>query len=287
MHRNDLGTAVFGGMIALAGVLLLLDRTGALRWPSRWSVWPLLLVGYGLSRMVQSRYEAPRGLFPLVLGVWFFGGHAGWFSLRDTWPLLLVAFGLGIAWHASIGPEPALAAADEATIDGAPGTSRRELRRRRRHHGGPLLPLALIVLIVVAARADRDTVLLNDDRPDSANTVAVLGGAKRVVNTDVFTRGEMVSVMGGSDLDLRHTALPASGEATIDVTVVMGGAIVRVPPDWIVDLRAVPVLGGVHDRRRGRSDAAAPPSSGPGPRLVVTGSVVMGDLAIVSGPFDN
>jgi hypothetical protein len=286
MQRNDLGTAVFGGMIALAGVLLLLDRTGALTWPSRWSVWPLLLVGYGLSRMVQSRYEAPRGLFPLALGVWFFGGYAGWFSLRDTWPLLLVAFGLGIAWNAYVGPEPALAAADAVTVEGAP-LSGRELRRRRRRNGGPVLPLAFLVLIVVAARADRDRFLFDDDRPDTTNTVAVLGGAKRVVNDEVFTGAQMVSVMGGSDLDLRHTALPPSGEASVDVTVVMGGAILRVPPDWIVDLRAVPVLGGVHDRRRGRSDAAAPPAPGTGSRLVVTGSVVMGDLAIVSGPFDN
>jgi hypothetical protein len=247
-------------------------------------VWPVLLIGYGVSRMVQSRFDAPRGLFPAALGVWFFGGYARWFSLRDTWPLLLVALGLGVAWSAYVGPEPVLAADTPSTIGGDGGTDPRLMRRRRRHRS-PLLP-AFIILIIVAAQSDRDRFLMRNDSRDRTSTVAVLGNTKRVVDTDVFTGGQMVAVMGGSDLDLRRTTLPASGEALVDVTVVMGGAVVRVPQDWVVDLRAVPVLGGVHDRRRARSEVAEAPS-GVAARLVVTGSVVMGDLAIVSGPFDR
>src|SRR5436190_604539 len=148
MHREDMGTAVFGGTIAAVGVLLLLDRSGALTWPGALRIWPLLLIGYGLSRMVVSRFEAPRGLFPLALGIWFLGGQARWFSLRETWPLLLVALGLGIAWSAYVGPEPVMAADDPTETGGTPGMSDRDLRRfRRRRHRGPFVPVAILILI--------------------------------------------------------------------------------------------------------------------------------------------
>src|SRR3954469_1470583 len=157
MHRDDLGKAVFGGVIALVGAVLLLDRTGILTWTAGWSVWPLLLIGYGVSRLVQSRYEAPRGVFPIALGLWFFGGQARWFSLRQTWPLLLVALGLGIAWSAYVGSEPVIAAAHPMETGGTPGMSERDLRRfRRRRHRGPFVPVAILILIVIAARDNAD-----------------------------------------------------------------------------------------------------------------------------------
>jgi hypothetical protein len=295
MQRYDFGTAVFGATIAVVGVLLLLDRTGALPWPGHWGIWPLLLIGYGLSRMVQSRYEAPRGLFPLALGVWFFGGQARWWSLRETWPLLLVALGLGIAWSAYVGSEPVMAA-DEAmpgtggTTPGTDGTTPgmndrdlRRLRRRRRRHSGAFVPLVIVTLIVIAVKDNQDLAFARTDSGDTTHAVAVLGEARRVVTTDVFTNAQMAAVMGHSDLDLRRTSLPASGQASIEVNVVMGGATLRVPPDWIVDVEAVPVMGAVNDRRNGRSDTpGAGASFGTASRLVITGNVVMGGLDIVS-----
>src|SRR3954464_4739319 len=104
--NRDRGTAVFGAFIAFAGGALLLDRTGLVTWSARWSIWPLLLVGYGVSRMVQSGADAPRGLFPVALGVWLFCGEAGWIAFRDTWPLLLVALGAAIAWGSYARDEP-------------------------------------------------------------------------------------------------------------------------------------------------------------------------------------
>src|SRR4051812_5185509 len=209
MQRNDIGTAAFGGMIALVGVLLLLDRTGVVTWSATWSIWPLLLVGYGLTRMVQSRFDAPRGLFPIALGVWLFGGQAGWFSLRETWPLLLVAIGLGIAWSSYVGPEP------RDPADAAPGpdgTTGRELRRFRRRHRRPFLPLAVIILIVIAARLDTDRAFARSGSPDTTHAFAVFGAARRVASAEVFTDAQLVSVMGVTDLDLRHATLPPSGE---------------------------------------------------------------------------
>jgi hypothetical protein len=66
----------------------------------------------------------------------------------------------------------------------------------------------------------------------------------------------MTSVMGRADLDLRSTTVAPGDEVVIEVFTLMGGATIRVPDGWIVDIRAAPIMGGVRDRREGPRDVA-------------------------------
>jgi hypothetical protein len=102
----------------------------------------------------------------------------------------------------------------------------------------------------------------------------------------------------------------------VDVVTVMGSTIVYVPDGWDVNFDAIPVMGGVKDERRrpgsalsdddnddknedrpeprrGGASVEAPPApavtsppvittSGPAPRLVLRGFVMMGGLVIRS-----
>jgi hypothetical protein len=63
-------------------------------------------------------------------------------------------------------------------------------------------------------------------------------------------------------------------EAVVEVFTLMGGSTIRVPDGWTVVIRAVPIMGGVKDRRSGARDL---PGS---PRIVVRGFIVMGGLDI-------
>src|ERR1700691_3886129 len=90
----------FGAIVVGIGCLLLLDNLGIVRFHDIWQYWPVLLVAYGVSRIVDSR--TPSGY------VW--GGVItliGAFLLLDTldiivfnfavvWPLLLIAFGISV-----------------------------------------------------------------------------------------------------------------------------------------------------------------------------------------------
>jgi hypothetical protein len=67
----------------------------------------------------------------------------------------------------------------------------------------------------------------------------------------------MTSVMGRADLDLRSTTVAPGDEVVIEVFTLMGGATIRVPDGWIVDIRAAPIMGGVRDRREGPRDVAS------------------------------
>jgi predicted membrane protein len=90
----------FGAIVVAIGCMLLLDNLGIVRFHDVWQYWPVLLIAYGVSRVVDS--HSPSGY------VW--GGVValiGAFLLLDTldiivfnfaviWPLLLIAFGLSV-----------------------------------------------------------------------------------------------------------------------------------------------------------------------------------------------
>ena len=99
-YRSGTHGLFFGVIVVAVGCLLLLDNLGILRFHDIWQYWPVLLVAYGVSRIVDS--HTPSGY------VW--GGVIvliGAFLLLDkldiivfnfavVWPLILIAFGLTV-----------------------------------------------------------------------------------------------------------------------------------------------------------------------------------------------
>ena len=90
---------------------------------------------------------------------------------------------------------------------------------------------------------------------------AVLGGTNRAAEPD-FKSASVTTMMGGARLDLRP-ARPAPGEELqVDLFTVMGGAVIYAPVEWVVDVQAVSVMGGIADERRtprrGRRDGDEP-----------------------------
>ena len=104
------------------------------------------------------------------------------------------------------------------------------------------------------------------------NTVGVSGGAEEKVTSTGFRGGYVRAVMGGVELDLTEATIE-DPPATIEMTVVMGGAKIAVPEGWNVRVDTGTVLGGVDERGVG--------GQGEPPDLVLTGKVVMGGVAII------
>jgi Domain of unknown function (DUF5668)/Cell wall-active antibiotics response 4TMS YvqF len=109
------------------------------------------------------------------------------------------------------------------------------------------------------------------DANSMVTATAVLGAVMRGNNSPAFRGGSLTAVMGGCELDLRKAAI--DGEAVIDVFALWGGIEIRVPEDWTVESRIVPVLGGVDDKTR-------PPLGATRHRLVLNGFVVMAGVEV-------
>jgi hypothetical protein len=109
------------------------------------------------------------------------------------------------------------------------------------------------------------------DTNATVSGIAVLGAVARGNNSPAFRGGELTAVMGGCELDLRQAAI--NGEAVIEVFGLWGGIEIRVPEDWTVESRVVPVLGGVDDKTRAPQGASRH-------RLVLRGLIVMAGIEI-------
>lgn len=141
------------------------------------------------------------------------------------------------------------------------------------------------------------------DRPESTGSIAVMSGADR---RGAWTPGRThraVSVMGGTNLDLRHARLDdtgltiqtvsimggveidlrgAIGDAgpgvTIQAFALMGGCTVVVDPDTSVEVTGVGFMGGF-------SNEAGPATRPDGPRVRVTGFAMMGGVSVTRRPL--
>ncbi len=110
------------------------------------------------------------------------------------------------------------------------------------------------------------------------SALAVMGGCVRRSSSQAFEGADLTALMGGCDIDLREASIAPNTEAVIDVFAFWGGIDLKVPDDWAVINRVVPLMGGVDDKTR--TPIAGASQSAAAKRLVVRGIVIMGGVNI-------
>jgi len=136
----------------------------------------------------------------------------------------------------------------------------------------PVLLVAFGLMIMWRALGHERAVVGDESPADRLSAVAILVGFKRSSSSKDFRGGNLTAFLGGCDIDLRDASI-AAGEASLDVFAFWGGIDVKVPEDWAVELRVLPVLGGSEDKTR-------QPQNLTGKKLVVKGTVFMGGISI-------
>jgi len=97
-HRSAAQGVVGGGIVVVVGLLLLLNNMHIIRVRELWDFWPLILVVFGLARIVESCNPAGYiwGGLVAAVGAVLFLDNLGFisFSFEFLWPLILIGFGL-------------------------------------------------------------------------------------------------------------------------------------------------------------------------------------------------
>jgi predicted membrane protein len=106
-----------------------------------------------------------------------------------------------------------------------------------------------------------------------------MGGVVRKSNAPAFRGADLTAVMGGCEIDLRQASIAPGTEAVIDVFAFWGGIDIKVPEDWTVVSRVVPIMGGIEDKTH------APQT--PDKRLVIRGMLVMGGCSVKNRSRDD
>jgi len=206
------------------------------------------------------------GLAVVAVGVVFFLDNLGQIDAGEVlryWPVLLIAFGITRLVRAT--KTDLIMAAGFIAV----GTwlLLYQLNLVSPDPWDYVVPLALIaagVGLVYNAVRPRPEI---HDATSTISIFAFLSGLERRSSSPDFRYADVTAFMGGCTLDLRHCKI-ASGAAEVRVLAMWGGVEIRVPPDWVVDTRLIPLLGGFEDATEQKPADDAP-------RLVIRGTVVM------------
>lgn len=112
----------------------------------------------------------------------------------------------------------------------------------------------------------------NDDFLESTT---VFGSVQKNVFSKNFRGGDVTNVMGGTEINLSQADF--HGVANLEVTQVIGGTRLIVPPHWQIRSTMTAVLGEVNDKR-----PHVPPTAGQEKILQLSGTSVLGGIEIRS-----
>lgn len=214
-----------GLLVLAAGVLLLARQLGA-PIPSWLFSWPVILIVVGCIIGLKSKFENPASFILILIGVVFLLDRNEIFDFKMfIIPVMLIIVGLSVILTPRRGKRL------RRSLEGKqkPGVNADELQ------GDEKAPPPFGV--PGNAYLDEEYLQLN----------AVLGGIKKRVLSKNFQGGEIVTFMGGVEVnflnaDLQHPVI-------LEVNNIFGGSKLLIPSHWDVKNDVSAVFGGVDDKR--------------------------------------
>ena len=226
------------GLIAL-GVLLFLGNLGLVPIHDVWVLWPVLpiILGIGYFGNQPERGSRIQGGAMVLFGLVFLSSNFGWIHIHtDDNSWIFSLLLIGIGFSVL---------QSRWTTMIRPGWPR-ALPRKAPQNGRNWL-----------------------------NDFTLLGALKRKVETSDFAGGDLTSIFGSIEIDLRRAFISsAENSAVLNVAAVFASAKIRVPQEWRVHVNAASILGSFEDK-------TVPPNTGPdAPTLIITGLAVLGSVEI-------
>jgi hypothetical protein len=107
---------------------------------------------------------------------------------------------------------------------------------------------------------------------DYIDTTSIFGGVHKKVVSKNFKGGDIVTFLGGSEIDLSQAEIV--GTARLDVTQVMGGTKIIVPAHWEVRSEVTALFAGFEDKRQ------QPAMVNPDKVLIIDGTSIFGGIEL-------
>ncbi|TPE45344.1 LiaF transmembrane domain-containing protein [Pontibacter mangrovi] len=252
-RRGGTGGKVMAGLLLITvGVVILASKLNIFFLPGWVFSWQMLLIVLGLFIGFRHNFRKSGWLVMVLIGtVFLVNDLVAGFNLRIYfWPILLIGIGLWVMLKPRHrydrrvnpnSPRPAEPAGDYTYNDSAPG-------------------------------AEEEPVYSAEDIVDAT---AILGGIKKHIISKNFQGGEVVSVFGGTELNL--TQADIQHPVVLEATQIFGGTTLIIPPHWQVKSEMVAILGGVEDKR-----PVLPDGYDPNKVLILKGTTLFGGLNIKS-----
>jgi predicted membrane protein len=241
-HRDNLHglrthSGLVPGLILVAiGALFFLNNLHIIYVREWMAFWPVILIAIGIVKLVDSTSTGGKvaGGVLFGLGVIFLGQTFGYIQIQLRDLWPLALIGLGVLL----------------------------LFNRVEHEFHLRLP---------------EHIGAQSKRTSSANTLrmdAVFSGGKRVLTTQDFQGGDIVTIFGGVELDLRQAGMVADS-AVLQINAIFGGVEVKIPGTWSADVEGMGIFGAFAD-----NTLQPEPQISNVKRLIVKGGAVFGGVDV-------
>ena len=250
---------VFGGMFLLVvGGLFFLKEIDFPFFPHWLFTWPMILIAVGVYTGIKHNFHGAGWLIPIVIGGIFLIDKfdIGLDLHRFIVPIILVFIGISLILRPKRG----------GGWD-AWGGGRRRYRRNRdyvpqdytgtKSYTNTTNPQQSATGTDTQAQSSSASTNYTktdytnykaDSNGDFLDVTSVMSNSQRIVTSKNFRGGDITCFMGGAEINL--TQADITGSVVMDVTTVMGGIKLIVPPNWEVKSKINTFLGGVEDKRQ-------------------------------------
>ncbi len=238
---------VLGLMLVVGGTLLVIDNLNILPFELAGIFWPLALLVASAAYMTRctrptGRVWAGAGIlsgFLLILG------HFHVLHVNDDviWSIALIAAGVHMLM------------------------SRTSLGDIGRRFNSEKMRFGVTIGSSRTSRGNAEGLL----------EFALFSAVKRRIETPSFEGGELNSVFGGIEIDLRRAGITnASRTAVIEANAAFGGVEIRIPEEWRLSIQGTAIFGAYEDK-------TIPPRPEPGveiPTLIIRGGTAFGAVVV-------
>lgn len=262
-NNKNRGKVVLGLALLLIGFALLFKQFGYY-YPSWVMSWPMLLIVFGLVSGFKHNFRNSGWLIMLLIGGVFLAEKIdpSLSVTQYTWPIILIGLGIWCIFGKQNFKD-----------------SEKFCRERNKWKNDDAF--------VYAKEAEHEEIekeVKNDRKRKTSreytgdeviDSVSVFGGTTKTVLSKNFKGGEIVTIMGGTVLNLSHADI--DGVAIIEVVQVFGGTKIIIPQNWEVNTEMAAIFGGIDDKRMFQNQALQT-----GKTLVIKGTSIFGGIEIKS-----
>jgi predicted membrane protein len=230
--------------------------------------WEMLLIVIGIFSGLAHAFRGPGWLIMILIGTFFLMDHLipGLDIRRFIWPAIIILVGLIML----IRPKKSYWGHDDWNRC-RDGRQRQRWQQRFEKKFGPgAFPGTTNPNPGQTTGAGFESKSFSSEDYISATTV--LGGIHKNILSKNFKGGDITIFMGGAELNLSQADI--QGTAALDITQIMGGTKIVVPPHWTIRSELTSVFGNIEDKRQ---NIGVP---NPDKVLILDGTSVFGGIEI-------
>jgi hypothetical protein len=252
-RRKRSGSVLAGLLLLCIGALLLLKEFG-FPFPGWMFTWPMILIGFGLLAGAANAFRDPGWVIITAVGSVFLLDKI-WPGIpiyHFIWPIVIIALGFIIIlaprrhriWHARWDSYRDAHEQRGEEVKKWHEQRGEELKKwhEQRWQQTQDVPDPTITQPNFTPQADTDK--KSDNWLDA---VTIFGSIKKLVYSKNFKGGDVVSIFGGTEINLTHADF--NGHISIELVQIFGGTKLIIPPHWQIRSEMVAVFGGIEDKR--------------------------------------